>query len=538
MGNSNEKALVNSRLRFSFAWIIPLLALIVTGIMLWDNTLNKGPEIELVVASADGIEAGKTLVKYRSVTVGRVESVEIEDDLRSVRLGIRMNPGTDNLLLKDSKFWVVKPRIDTNSISGLDTLLSGSYIQISLGSSNEHAEEFVAEAQPPVNPYNEAGVTVNLFSHGTDSIPEGTVVEYKGIEVGVVASSRLNPKTDTFEYQLFIRKPYDDLLKGNIRFWNDTGIDLKIDGSGLNISTKSLLSVMQGTVTFEGFGYRNAEESLDLSKTYELFVNRTAAENETLKSYPKYLINVGHDAGAIKAGSDVLYRGVLVGKVVDPAWKVDDLDIIYPEDDIYVLMSFLTFSDSNESATMKFFNDSLAENNVCATFTGSSLLSGNNAISIEIGGKVKCKAKEKEHDGIRVIPLMEGNNTSPQTLMNEILAEIKGMKLEETAAEARNTLIALQKATANLSKTLDNAEQQKVIDEFNKTVKQFHKTMAGFDEKGKLYQEMSQLIGQLNQSLKDLKPAVKDVGQKPNSIIFSDTTGDPIPGQRSTGDRK
>ncbi len=531
MENNSENAQVNSRRRFSYAWIIPLLALIVTAIMLWDNTLNKGPGIEVVVNSADGIVAGKTMVKYRSVTVGRVETVEIEDDLKSVRLGIRMNPKTEALLLKDSKFWVVKPRIETNSISGLDTLLSGSYIQISLGSSDERAYEFIAEDHPPVNPYNEEGVTVKLQSNGSESIPEGTVVEYKGVAVGSVASSRLNPHTDLFEYQLFIRKPYDELLKGNIYFWNDAGIDLKIDGSGLNLNTKSILSLLQGTITFEGIGYRNSDVKLDLNKTYDLHANREAAESEMLKSYPQYLINLGHDTGAIKPGSDVFYRGVLVGKVIEAPWRVDEVDVITPDDDIYALVSFFTYSKQNEQEAMKFFKDNLDKNKVCASTYGSSLLSGNNAINLEIGDLIKCKNKEKIHDGIRVIPTIASSSNSPQKLMNEILQEIKGMKLDKTSSDLRNTLVAMQKTMNNLSKTLENVEQQQLIKELTSTVKQFERTMSGFDEKGKLYKDMGQLVEQLNQSLKDLKPAVKDVGQKPNSIIFSDTTGDPIPGR-------
>ena len=532
MSNTNEMAKVNPLRKISFAWIIPLLALIITAIMLWDNTLNRGPEVELIVPSADGIEAGKTLVKFRSVNVGRVETVEIEDDLKSVRLGIRMNPNTDNLLLEDSKFWIVKPRIDTNSISGLDTLLGGSYVQIALGTSDKRADRFIAEEHQPVNPYNEDGVTVTLKSNGKESIPEGTVVEYKGVEVGNVATSKLDPHTDTFEYQLFIRKPYDVLLKGNVFFWNDAGIDLKIDGSGLNLSTKSLLSLLQGTITFEGFGYRDADKMLDLSKTYQLYENRDAAENEMLKSYPNFLVNLGHDAGALEAGSDIYYRGIPAGKVIEVPWRIEDVDVIAPDDDIYALVSLYTYSEENEEVSMKFFIDNLDKNKVCINTYSASIFSGENALNIEIGDHVKCKAKEKVFDGIRVIPMQSEISGTPQRLMGDILAELKGMKLDKTSSELRKTMVELQKTLHHMSNTLDSVNQQQLVKELTKTVKQFEKTMAGFDAQGKIYKDMSQLVIQLNQALKDLKPAVKDVGQKPNSIIFSDTTGDPVPGRR------
>ncbi len=537
MNSTSKTALLNAKNRISYAWIIPILALIITAILLWDNTLNHGPAVDLVVTSADGIEAGKTQVKYRSVTVGRVESVEIEDDLKSVRLGIRMNPGTDDLLAEDSKFWVVKPRIATSSISGLDTLLSGSYIQISLGSSPEKAYEFLAEELPPVNPYNEPGVTVTLKTNTGSHIVEGTVVEYRGIEVGNVASSTLNTSTKEFEYKLFIRKPYDELLYANTYFWNDSGINLKLDGGGLTLNTESLISVLQGAITFDTLGYRQWGKKLNLSGSYTLYDSREDAEKGMLAQNPKYLINLGQNSGDIKEGSTIFYKGIPVGKVIRSPWFENEPDIIDPEDDIYAQISLYTYGDKNEGLTKNYFNQKLDAGEVCANAFASSIFSGNNSINMEIVGKGKCKIKEREYRGYRVIPLNTGDAGSPKAIMNEFLAEIKGMKLDKTSAELRKTLVSAQNTLDGLSKTLNQVEQKKLVHELTATVKQLEKTLKGFSEQGKIYVQASELVNQLNKAIKDISPAVKDVGQKPNSIIFSDTTGDPVPGRTQGGNR-
>ena len=169
--------------RFSLIWVVPLLALLLTGILIWNNTLNNGPEIKITTVSADGIEEGKTLVKTRSVTVGVVTDVVLAPDYRNTILTVQMDKNTEDFLRKDTKFWVVKPRIENAGISGLDTLLSGSYIQLSIGSSDEFATEFTALNEPPVRLNDEEVVIISLYTDESRKRGTGDIVSFRGFAV-------------------------------------------------------------------------------------------------------------------------------------------------------------------------------------------------------------------------------------------------------------------------------------------------------------------------------------------------------------------
>lgn len=88
------------------------------GLVLFYHYSHQGPEVTLITANAEGIEGGKTTIKSRSVDVGVVESATLADDLTHVEIKARLNSGMEKLLHKDTVFWVVKPQIGREGISG------------------------------------------------------------------------------------------------------------------------------------------------------------------------------------------------------------------------------------------------------------------------------------------------------------------------------------------------------------------------------------------------------------------------------------
>lgn len=150
--NEQQRARATRQAPLSPIWIVPIVALLIGAWLVYDSYLSRGPTITLIMESADGIEAGSTLIKTRNVEIGRVESVDLSDDLSQVVLTARMKPEAAPMLVEDSTFWVVKPRIGREGISGLNTVLSGAYLQLEPGQSDEEAERFTVTEQPPVAP--------------------------------------------------------------------------------------------------------------------------------------------------------------------------------------------------------------------------------------------------------------------------------------------------------------------------------------------------------------------------------------------------
>ena len=133
---------------FSAIWVIPIVAAVIGGWMVFQNLLQEKPVIEVTFENAAGIQAGKTLVKLRDITIGKVTKVEFTKDLGTIRVTLEFE-GIKTDHIKDStRFWVVKPRIGIGGVSGLNTLLSGAYIEADPGEGGKPATKFVGMEEP------------------------------------------------------------------------------------------------------------------------------------------------------------------------------------------------------------------------------------------------------------------------------------------------------------------------------------------------------------------------------------------------------
>ncbi|MDN5939561.1 MAG: MlaD family protein, partial [Salinisphaera sp.] len=203
------------RLWLSPVWLIPLIAILVGAWLFYQNILHRGALVVLELQSADGLHAGRTEVKVRSVVVGRVEDLRLTEDYSGAIAEVRMEPGTAGLLVKDSLFWVVKPRIGLRGVSGLGTLWSGAYLQLRPGTSDQPASHFRVLEHPPVVPAGAHGLSIALFSTESTSLNIGDPVVYQGRQVGQIAAAEFVPGRMQMRYRAFVRAPFDQLITNN-----------------------------------------------------------------------------------------------------------------------------------------------------------------------------------------------------------------------------------------------------------------------------------------------------------------------------------
>ncbi len=526
------------RARFSLAWVIPAIAVVATALMIWDNTFNEGPLIKVTLRSAEGIKAGATEIRYRSFPVGRVESLELADDLKSVTAWVRMDPDTEPLLAEDSKIWVVRARLEASAVTGLDTILGGAYLQVALGGSDKAGTEFVALDDPPVNPYNEKGTIVDIYSEGKNRVIEGSTVTYKGINAGHVFSVRLDPGGKRVNYRVFIKEPYDSLLRGNTYFWTESGIGMSFDGRGFKMNVDSMVSILEGSLAFGNLGYRGSEAALDLSKPQPLHENLAAAEVAALDGTLKLVVLTDQRGDGLRVGSRVYHRGVEVGRVIDPVmWNYDeDYKILTNTDAIPVVISIYTESLEEEETVRKMIVSYVNDEALCAYPYSESLISGYNSIAVEAEEKGQCKCGIKEIKGMPVLPFV--SSASPLDSVKEVLADIKGMRLDDTALEARKALVEVQRTLEAMGRTLESMERQDLVHEVTESfrklsdsLQQFKKTTQDYDQNSKVYKKLVGIMGQLEQAMRDLNPGMRDLGESPRSLIFGPGK-DPVPGKR------
>lgn len=238
-----------SRRFFSLAWLVPLLAAVLTGYLIYQHFFNTGPNISISFQNGAGLRQGQSPLKYRGVVVGEVRGISLSKDQSTVVVKLRLERSAAGLAREGSVFWVVRPQIEMGTIRGLETLVSGSYIEVEPGTGKSKTD-FVGAKGSPVAP-EDRGREIILVASNLGSLKKGSPVYYRGIEVGAVQSFELAQDSRSVRTTALIRERYAPLVHPDSRFWNVSGIDVDFGlFKGAQINVESLRSLMSGGVSF------------------------------------------------------------------------------------------------------------------------------------------------------------------------------------------------------------------------------------------------------------------------------------------------
>jgi len=224
-----------ARNRLSYLWLLPIIAL---GIGLWlayARLSQIGPNIHITFTSAEGLEAGKTKIRYKDLAVGTITSIDLSNDLKQIIVTAQMSRTAEPLLKKDSQFWIVKPQISASGVTGLGTIVSGNYIAVSPGKDAESANQFAGLDEAPQIQSTEEGLRVRLITDSASGVNVGTAIYYRGISVGQIEQIRFSERYDNLYLTAFIHAPYDRLITNNTKFWNVSGINFSMGAEGANL---------------------------------------------------------------------------------------------------------------------------------------------------------------------------------------------------------------------------------------------------------------------------------------------------------------
>jgi len=307
-------ARITSRRRLSAIWIIPLLALLVGLAMLVHAWLSTGPEITVSFQSATGLEAGKTPVKYKDVVVGLVKAIDLSPDQSKVLVTIDLNNNAKNFTHADSRYWVVRPRIGTGGITGVDTLFSGAYIGVDIGRTNTTQNLFTGLETPPSVINGTPGKVFELHAADLGSLDIGSPVYYRHIQVGQLTSYHLDTDGRGVIVDIFVHAPYNRLVTGASHFWNASGLDLSLNAEGFKLQTQSIATLMAGGVAFDSA--ENADAQQPAAAHYELAQDRQTAMAPPDGEPQYFRLKFDNALRGLAPNAPVEFRGINIGKVL------------------------------------------------------------------------------------------------------------------------------------------------------------------------------------------------------------------------------
>ena len=542
MPDAPLRATRHHRRRLSPIWIVPLVAVLIGAWMLYDNLSGLGPTITLEMKNAEGIEAGKTLIKTRNVEVGRVEDVTLSEDMSHTIITARMKPDTERMLNDEARFWVVKPRIDREGISGLGTVLSGAYIQLLPGNGETAQREFEVLDQPPVAPPDAPGIRVNLVSKVGSSLRAGDPITYQGFTVGRVENTEFDPEEKEMRHRLYIQSPYDVLVTDTTRFWISSGVDVRLDSQGFRVNVESMESLIGGGVTFgvpEDVAMGHPAES---EATYQLFSDEESAREGTFDRYLEYVLLVDDTVRGLSRGDPVEYRGVRVGTVEAVPWRFSA-----PQPDtlnrfaipVLIRIEPQRFDDAMANFDAEDWRarlERMFEHGLRATLKAGNLLTG--ALFVDLNFRDDPEPYEAlTFEGKTVFPTTSGGFAQIEQKVSNLLDKLNELEVEpiltslnDTLTTTRATMRKVNDIANSVDTLLNDPATRELPQNLNETLRQTRDTLQGFSPDSQGYRELNDTLSRLESLMRDLQPVVRTLSEKPNALIFDrEETRDPLP---------
>jgi paraquat-inducible protein B len=508
------------RSHFSAVWIIPVVAALLGLWLVARHYSAKGPEITVHFDTAEGIIAGKTPVLCRSVPVGTVIAIELADDNQGVEITLAMDRNATRLLVDDTQIWVVRARYSSAGISGLNTLVTGNYVELQPGVSRKALRHFAGLEDPPATPPGVPGLRFKLIAAQAGGLTAGASVVYKGISVGKLETRVFHPESGGVEFTAFIASEYARLVDERTRFYNSGGLDLKVGADGIQLRSSTIESLLSSSVTFTDPDAKKLREN-PLADGHEFVLYSSLSETSKIEFNPSlpYLLLFTGSVRGLSPDAPVEFRGIRVGSVDGASFKYLPGD---SERRVPVLIKIdpdlLLDRPGNDPATAQsLVADSVAKGLRASLKTGS-LLTGQLYVDLDFQ-KDAPLAAVTHVEGYDVLPTIASSGIEDlQEKVGALLDKFKALPIETTVENANETLAAAKSAVSNLDKLTGPSSS---LDKTLKNADKITSELAGSKDLGATVHNLRTTSAELNTTVSELGVQFKKVGQ--NLTEASDT---------------
>ena len=540
--NLPEPVVKRRRVNASWIWLVPAVAALIGLSLVINAWRQQGPAITISFQTAQGLESGKTVVKYKDVVIGKVTSIRLSPDHSKVIVKVDLDKRASDIAVSDSRFWVVRPRIGLGGVSGIDTLLSGSFIGVDVGKSSQPQTDFVGLETPPSVLHDSRGKSFTLQSGDLGSLDIGSPVYYRRIQVGRVASYKLDDNGKGVTLQIFVDSPYDKFVTTESRFWNASGVDVTLSADGLKLNTQSLATVLAGGVAFnDAPGPHPGEKPAAENTSYTLFDTEATAMAPP-DGEPRYIVmRFDQPVRGLAVDAPVEFRGINFGRVVSIRMDYDEKTnqfpiyvgaLIYPDrlGRVHTKLEAIAKSrgDSDESQIVT----TMVAQGLRAQAKVGNLLTGQLFISLDIVPHAPKAIGYNPNARPLQIPTIPGSFDKLQEQMAQIVDKISKIPFDAIGNNLNHTL-------ADLDSTLKQVNGD-LLPAFHETLKGANKTLSAANQTlgaansalsadSPLQQNLAGTLQELQRMARSLRALTDYLNTQPSSLIRGRGKDAPLP---------
>jgi paraquat-inducible protein B len=545
---------IDRRRRLSPIWLVPIVAALVGVYLAWITFSEKGPTITISFQTADGLEAGKTLIKHKEVVFGTVKSLALTEDLSHVEVTAEMTKEAAPHLRQGTRFWVVRPRLSASGgLTGFSTIVSGAYIELDPGQGDSE-RHFTALEDPPVVRAGVPGTSYLLKADRIGSVGAGSPVYFRGVQVGEVTGYDSSDLEAGVTIHAFVRAPYDRYVHDGTRFWNAAGISLTTGPQGFKLELESLAAVLAGGVAFDTPATARAGEPAKADTVFTLYKDATSSQDADYTIRLPYLVYFDGSVGGLAPGAPVEWHGIKIGQVTDVRLQYDvaagvariPVTIEVEPQRIELVGTDQSFGSGANVAA-------LVRRGLRAQLKTANLITGQMEVAFDVYPDAQ-PATLGTGDRYPVIPSIPGQLDSAMRSVNGILDKVSALPLDQLIEQANATLKSFETLAAgpeiteslrSLAGALSSAQQllgqantdlgpvvQKLpplLTTAQQAVQRLGGTLGsinqGYGADSTFKRDLTRLMSQVDDTLRSVRVLTDYLEQHPEALIRGKTQG-------------
>jgi paraquat-inducible protein B len=530
------EAVVQTRRQFSIVWLVPVVALLIAGWLAYKAISEKGPTITITFSTAEGLEAGKTKIKYKDVEIGQVEAISVSEDLTHVVVTAELVKHADKYLTEQARFWVVRARVAAGEVSGIGTIFSGAYIGMVPGKSGAPARNFKGLEIPPVVTAGLPGRHFLLTADSLGSLDIGSPVYYRQIKVGQVVSYQLERDRQTVRLRVFVHAPHHELVRKNTKFWNASGLDVALDASGIRIRTESLVALLMGGIAFDIPADVKPADPAPENGVFTLYESQDDIHRKKAAELRHWILEFKGSVRGLAKEAPVEFRGIKIGEVTDIRAEFE-IESLTPRILVFIQTDPEAFKTVGESfLEPKQEMERMVEKGLRAQLKTGSLLTGQLFVDVDFHPDAPPSVI-KYGDIYPELPTIPATMEMITASLNQLLTKLEKLPLVEIGNSLKNTAqgaerlvnsAELRSAVVGLNQTLQNT--RKFTDNLDATLTpELHKAVARLNEALENAQMLMQNLNakvtpEINATLDQTQKTLADIGGvvSPDSPIYSE----------------